>query len=219
MTSIAEAIRTVFTTKASIGQLRADLALAESKLAGARGALAKAKAAHESQAPDLMTRADEGASLARSRGAIDDASDLVTDLEAAIEAAKRRLVAATEADEQSAIGDAWDRAAAILQRREVAWEASQRMLDAWLATIPGLQALNNEVWEALPVKPDNRPRSVHPKHLGPVLEQYIWAHSDGLIGRASEVPPFVARQRDSLVMLAKKLSTNLLFADPRKVKS
>ena len=218
MNQIVEAVRQVFSPQPSISQMRAALALGETKLAAAQAELTRAKAAHGTQALEFASQRDGGAALARSRRAVDDANALVQDLEAGLAAARTALASATDADELSALLSAWDRAAALLEARSVAFENCQAKLDAFVATLEPLKRLNEEAYAALPVRPDFRPTSSTPGGMAALIDLYLHGASNGWLGKVG-LSPYMARMRPTLGGTARDLAKRLLANDPRKVKA
>lgn len=217
ITQAVEAVRGAFAPqRPNIEQCRADVARAESAVAAAKAAANKAAEKHSEQAFELMSRDDDGAALNRSRAAADEAQARVNDAEAALRVARSRLAAAADAQDRESAADAWEVAASLQKRRIAAFERSQKLLDQWLATLPGLLEATEDAYSALPVKPDFRPASCSANGLAVLVELYIFAHSDGWLCRRAGPSAHVAKQRPSLVTEANDMSHRLLAADPRK---
>jgi hypothetical protein len=195
---------------------RGDLALAESKLGPARAAEAAARAKHEETAFELLSRDDDGAAIARSSATVAAATGHVQDVEAAIRVAQKNLADAADAADADSLADAWEVAASLWKRRDAAIERSQKLLDQWLGTLPGLREATEDAYRALPTKPDFRPIACTSNGMAALIELHVFGHSDGWICQRSGSSSHVAKQRPSLSQQAADMSARLLAADPRR---
>ena len=207
--TLIERIRSLVAATPTIEHLTDAVATLELALTEARSTAVEARQAHTARALEFAT-ADDQTPAKRSRAKVDDAERHVQDLATALDDARARLQAAQSAQAAEGEAQAWAKARALLVARSERVMRLQQLLDQVASEHGALLIETEAAWEALPVKPWNRPPTFKESDLKTRSQLYLFGASDGLLGQGANA--HVARMKPTLVQTADEAAAMLLSA-------